>query len=328
MKAEKEVNVWALGDLCTPWCIHGVATLRIADHLAAGIDQIDDLARAAGCDTYVLHSVLGHLVGKGVFEEPTPGRFALNTAAQDLLDPIVRLSFDLHGLGGRFAYAWGTMLKYVQTGDPAYHEVFGRPFWEDLNAHPEIAASFDTLIGPAGHGTPDPNFEISGGWESIKTVVDIGGGTGAMLAEILRSRPQLRGILVYQAATVARSGPIFEAAGVTGRVTTAGQNFFEPLPAGADLYLLRGIINDFPDREAVTILQRCAEAAHPAGRVVVLKSVGPEDARKDLTIEMILLGGKHRTVNEFRELAEKAGLAVLNAEPHPAGYYVVECRPV
>ena len=125
MKAEKEVNLWALGDLCTPWCIHVAATLRIADHLAAGIDQIDDLARAAG---------------------------------------------------------------------------------------------------------------------------------------------------------------------VTGRVTTAGQSFFEPLPAGADLYLLRGIINDFPDREAVTVLQRCAEAARPAGQVVVLKGVGPEDAHKDLTIEMILLG--------------------------------------
>ena len=67
-----------LSDLCTPWCVHVAATLRIADHIAAGISDIDGLAAAAGCDADALHSLLGHLVSKGVFEEPMPGRFALN----------------------------------------------------------------------------------------------------------------------------------------------------------------------------------------------------------------------------------------------------------
>src|ERR1051325_7035983 len=89
---------------------------------------------------------------------------------------------------GRLATPGATMLQYVRTGKPAYHEVFGRPFWEDLDAHPDIAASFDALIGPAGHGTPNPEFQITGGWESVRTVVDVGGGTGAMLAQILRTR--------------------------------------------------------------------------------------------------------------------------------------------
>jgi SAM-dependent methyltransferase len=225
------------------------------------------------------------------------------------------------------AHAWGTLLTYVRTGAPAYHEVFGRPFWEDLDAHPDVAGSFDALIGLVGHGTPDPEFQITGGWGSVRSVVDVGGGTGAMLAEILRRWPEVRGTLVDLPRTVARAAETFRAAGVAGRVTAVGQSFFDPLPAGADLYLLRGVLNDWPDREATAILRRCAEAARPAGRVVVLKGVGPDDAPRGLMIEMVLVGGKHRTVTEFRELARAAGLEVVAAGRQPSGYFVVECRP-
>jgi SAM-dependent methyltransferase len=326
MAEQGSVDLWSLSDLCTPWCLHVVATLHIADHIAAGNAEIERIAAAAGCDPDALHRVLGHLAGKGVFQETAPGRFALNDAARGLLDPSMRLGLDLQGIGGRMAYAWGTLLAYVRTGAAAYHEHFGLPFWEDLDAHPDIAASFDALIGPPGHGTPDPEFQITGGWEPVRTVVDVGGGTGAMLAEILRARPEIRGTLVDLPRTIARSSEIFHAAGVANRVTAVGQSFFDPLPAGADLYLLRGVLNDWPDREATAILSRCAEAARPSGRVVVLKGVGPDDAPKRLSIEMVLLGGKHRTVGEFRELARQAGLEVLAAGRQPS-YFVVECRP-
>jgi SAM-dependent methyltransferase len=327
MSEQNVVDLGALSDLCTPWCVHVVATLRIAENISAGTDQIDDLAAAAKCDSYVLHRVLDHLVSKGVFEQPTPGRFSLNEAARGLLDPSQLIGLDLEGIGGRMAHAWSTLLSYVRTGAPAYHEIFGRPFWEDLDSHPEIGASFDALIGLMGHGVPDPEFQISGGWEPVRTVVDAGGGTGAMLAEILRARPWIRGTLVDLPRTVARSAETFQSAGVSGRVTTIGQSFFDPLPAGADLYLLRGVLNDWPDREVVAILSRCAEAARPAGRVVVLKGVGPAGAPRRLAIEMVLVGGKHRTVAEFSELARHSGLEVVAAGQQPS-YFVVECRPV
>ncbi len=76
------------------------------------------------------------------------------------------------------AHTWGTLLEYVRTGQPAYQKVFGRPFWEDLAAHPNIAADFDALMGPAGHGMPDFDIELTGGWDAIRTMVDVGGGTG------------------------------------------------------------------------------------------------------------------------------------------------------
>lgn len=328
MSQQEGADLDALSNLRTPWCIRVVATLRIADHIATGIEKIDNLAAATDCDPYALHRVLTHLVGKGVFEEPAPGRFVLNEAARGLLDPSQHLGLDLNGIGGRLAHVWGTLLTYVQTGRSAYHEIFGRPFWDDLDAHPEVADSFDALIGPAGHGTPNPEFHITGGWQAVRTVVDVGGGTGAMLAEILRARPTIHGTLVDQPGTVARSVEIFRAAGVTERVTTVGQSFFDPLPAGQDLYLLRGILNDWPDREATAIMRCCAQAATPDGRVVVIGGVVPDDAPRELTIEMVLLGGKHRTVTELGELAREAGLEVVAAGSQPSGYFVVECLPI
>jgi SAM-dependent methyltransferase len=327
--SQKEVaDLWALSDLCTPWCVHTVATLRIADHIAAGIDKIDDLAAAAKCDSDVLHCVLGHLVSKGVFQEPERGRFALNEAARGLLDPASRLGLDLEGLGGRMAYAWGSLLSYARTGAPAYHEIFGLPFWEDLEAHPDIAASFDALMGPPGHGTPDPEVLVTGGWEEVKTVVDVGGGTGALLAEVLRARPEIHGTLVDLPRTVARASSIFQAAGVGDRVRTVGQSFFDPLPAGADLYLLKSILHDWPDREAKLILSRCAEAARPSGRIVILGGVSPDDRADPQLLMMVLLGSKDRTLKEFRELAHEASLKVQAAGRLPSGRFAVECRPM
>jgi 2,7-dihydroxy-5-methyl-1-naphthoate 7-O-methyltransferase len=263
--AEEEVDLDALLDLRTPWSLRVAATLGIAGHLRAGPRTADELAAAAGCDAKALYVVLAHLAGKGVFTMDDR-RFGLNPAAErlDQMAPYL----DLDGIGGRLAGAWGTLLDYVRTGEPGYAERFGRPFWADLAAHPELSAAFDALMGPDGHGTPDHDIELTGGWDGIRTVVDIGGGTGAMLAELLRRHRDVHGILVDLPATIARSGPLFAAAGVADRVTTVGQSFFDPLPAGADLYLLKKVLNDWPDRETVLILRRCAEAAGTDGRVV------------------------------------------------------------
>jgi hypothetical protein len=327
MPEQHKVDLWQLTDLCTPWCIHVIATLRIAEHITSGKDHIADLAAAAACDQYALHRVLTHLVQKGLFEEPASGRFVVNDAARSLLDPGMRIGLDLSGIGGRMAGAWTTLPAYVRTGKSSYHEVFGMSFWEDLNAHPDIGASFDELMGITGHGTPNADFPITAGWDSVRTVVDVGGGTGAMLAELLRLRPNLRGTLVDFPQTVARSAATFSAAGVADRVTTAGQSFFDPLPAGADLYYLRKVIDNWPDTEAKAILIRCAEAACPSGRVVILGGAVRDNAPRPISIDQVLVGGKHRTESELRDLARSAGLNVIANASAQSGYHVTECRP-
>jgi len=323
------VDLEKMLDLATPWCLRVAATLRIPEHIAAGHTGIADLAAAAGCDPDALHAVLGHLVSQGVFTEASPGRFACNQAAEQLASvPFL----DLAGIGGRMARSWGTLLDYVRTGQPAYQQVFGRPFWEDLAAHPLIGAEFDALMGPAGHGVPDYDIELSDGWAAVRTVVDVGGGTGAMLASLLRRHPRARGILVDLPGTVARAGELIESFGVAGRVTVAGQSFFDPLPAGADLYLLKSVLNDWPDEPTVAILGRCAEAARTArtartASIAVLGGVAADEAPRPLGIDMLVAGGKTSTLSQFTELARRAGLDVIAARTQSSGRYVVECRP-
>lgn len=329
MDPNEPVDLWALADLCTPWCVHVVVTLRIADHIAAGLFEVCELAQASATNPDALHQVLRHLVSKGVFEERSPGRFALNEAARGLLDPGMRLGFDLGGIGGRMAHAWGSLLSAVRTGESAYHTVFGRPFWDDLDAHPEVAASFDALMGPSGHGIPDPDIALADGWDSVRTVIDVGGGTGSFLAEILRARPDVRGVLVDRPRTIARSTGTFVDAGVADRVTTVGQSFFDPLPAGADIYFLKNVLADWPDRDALVLLRRCAEAARPSGRVVILGGVSPdaEFGPSPELLMLVLVGGKPRTLSQFRELAHQAGLSIRSAGRQSSGRYFVECQP-
>jgi 2,7-dihydroxy-5-methyl-1-naphthoate 7-O-methyltransferase len=323
------MDIFALSDLCTPWCVHVVATLRVADRIAAGATNVADIAAACGVDADSLHRVMRHLAEKGLFEESRPGEFALSPDARPLLDEGTQIGLDLDGFGGRMARAWGTLLSAVRTGKPAYREAFGREYWEDLEAHPDIAEGFDRLMGPAGHGIPDPSVLLNpADWKSVRTVVDVGGGTGSLLAEVLRAYPHVRGILVDLPRTVARADATFDAAGVAERVTLVPQSFFDPLPAGADLYLLKNVLDDWPDDEARSILKRIAEAARPSGRLVAIGAVTPGDQASPELLMMVLVGGKGRTLEEFRELARSAGLEVTAAGHQDSGKYIVECRPL
>ncbi len=182
-------------------------------------------------------------------------------------------------------------------------------------------------MGP-GHGTPDPAVLPDGDWSRVRTVVDLGGGTGMLLAEILRAHPDVRGTLVDRPPTIAQSLSVFEAAGVADRVTTVGQSFFDPLPAGADLYVIKNVLADWPDREAALLLGRCAEAARPAGQIVVVGGV-TLDARvaSPELLMLVLAGGKSRTLEEFTALAAGAGLEVTGTGRQAGGRSLIVCRP-
>lgn len=322
------MSLWELSDLSTPWCVHVAATLRVADRLVDGPMAIRPLAQACAADADALARVLRQLVSKGVFEEPQVGSFALNDAAREFLNEGTCLGLDLDGFGGRMAHAWGTLLSAVRTGKCAYSEAFGRTFWQELDANPAIGAQFDDVLGPAGHGIPDPEVLVDpADWASVKTVVDVGGGTGSLLAEVLKARPGVRGILVDLPRPVATSARMFQEAGVADRATAVAQSFFDPLPAGADVYLMKNVLADWPDAEALALLKRCAEASRPNGRLVLLGGVSSGDRPSPELLMLVLVGGRSRTLDEFREMARVAGLTVTKTGRQPSGRFIVECRP-
>jgi 2,7-dihydroxy-5-methyl-1-naphthoate 7-O-methyltransferase len=128
--------------------------------------------------------------------------------------------------------------------------------------------------------------------------------------------------------TVARSGEVFRAAGVADRATTVGQSFFAELPGGCDLYILKNVLADWPDREAKAILKRCGEAARPSGRVVVFTGAGPGEEASPELLMLVLVGGRGRTLEEFREMGREAGLQLTAAGRQPTGRFIAEFRPL
>jgi hypothetical protein len=129
------------------------------------------------------------------------------------------------------------------------------------------------------------------------------------------------------ARPVATAKRMFAEAGVADRATTVAQSFFDPLPAGADVYMIKNVLADWADEGALALLKRCAEAARPNGRVVVLGGVTEADRPSPELLMLVLVGGKSRTLAEFRELAGKAGLSVTGTGRQPSGKLIVECRP-
>jgi len=145
--------------------------------------------------------------------------------------------------------------------------------------------------------------------------------------DALRRHPHARGILVDLPGTVARASQIIESFGTGGRMAVEGQSFFDPLPAGADLYLLKSVLNDWPDEPTVAILRRCAEAGLPTAAIAILGGVSADEAPRSLGIDMLVAGGKTSTLTQFTQLARQAGLDVIAARTQASGRFVVECRP-
>jgi 2,7-dihydroxy-5-methyl-1-naphthoate 7-O-methyltransferase len=306
------VDLQALSDLATPWFLRVAVTLRLPELINDGIDDVERLADKTGATADGVWAVLVHLSEHGVFAQVEPGRYMMNEPARALLDTGQRLWLDLNGIGGRFAGAWAGLVDLVRTGRPGYERLFGRNFWDDLTEHRHLGKSFDALMG-AGHGDPDRIPPLVGGWTAVRAVVDVGGGLGHVLANLLAANSHLLGTLVDLPATAERARAALDAGGVADRVTIVGQSFFERLPPGGDVYLLRSVLNDWPDEEAQRILARCAEAAGPGRRILVAGGVRPDDAPPRIEIDKLVTGGRDRPLHEFRMMAEAVGVDVAVA---------------
>ncbi|WP_198541281.1 methyltransferase [Parafrankia soli] len=321
-----------LMDLVTPMALRVAATLRLADFTpddgAADGTDLDVLAESVEADPNALARVLRHLTQHGIFTEPGPGRFAANPAAALLRTGALGAAWlDLTGFGGQMDLAFTGLLHTVRTGEPAWEQVFGQPFWPYLDANPAISASFDAVMAiEAGNTAVATGFD----WSTVSHVADIGGGSGTLIAEVLRHNPHLRGTLADLPKTAARAREHLAGLGLDSRCEVIGQSFFDPLPAGRDVYLLTRVIHDWDDAAASAILRRCAEAAGAAGRVLVIESAPEHDpagfAEMDLRM-LVLAGGRERTLDDYAALATDAGLRVDKIHHQVERYVIIECVP-
>lgn len=324
---ELERKMRALSDLVTPYAIRVAATLRLADLIEAGARRPDELARRCGADAAALERVLRHLVAKGVFAQPEAGTFALTDLSRLLLTDQhnggMTPWLDVEGGLGRSDMALSGLLQAVRTGQPVYEDMFGRTFWEDLEAHPGRGRAFDALMAVQVAQVAD-DVATAYDWSGVRHVVDVGGGTGTLLAALLTKYPALVGTLVDLPSSVEAGRRDLVAAGLSDRCGYFRGSFFDPLPPGGDVYVLSRILHDWSDDEATAILRRCAEAAAAvaaagaagaAGRVLVVESLIADGEPSSVTTTMDLrmlanFGGQERSLAGYRGIAAAAGLAL------------------
>jgi hypothetical protein len=322
----------SLARMAEPWALRVAATLRIADLVAAGHRTLTELATRAYVDRDSLGRLLRFLCARGVFTETAPGIFGLTGPAELLRDDHpggTRQWLDLSGAGGAMESVYAGLLDSVRTGTPAYPSLAGRSFWEDMVADPALSESFASLMEARSAGVAD-DMAHRYPWSNVRSLVDVGGGTGKVLARILAAHPHLRGILFDRIASSPATMELFRQAGLEDRCTNVTGDFFGELPAGADVYMLHSVVHDWPDPEAAVILRRCAVAAGSKGRVLLVEFIVSEGVNDyevtAMDLRMLLLfGGKERTMKQFSELADGAGLRIREAQPTVSPYWLIEC---
>jgi hypothetical protein len=324
-------ELWAAADLLTPMAIRVAATLRLADRIAAGRRTVEALAAETDVDRDALGRLMGHLVAADVLSREESGAYGLTAMGERLRDDHpdgIRRWIDLEGAIGRADLCFVQLLHTVRTGEPAYPRQFGRGYWEDLSADPELGASFDALMG-SRLAADASAVAAAYPWGSLGHVVDVGGGNGSLLIAILRAHEDLRGTVLDLDGPAARARQAVASAGLGHRADVQAGSFFDPLPAGAGGYLLSGVLHDWDDDDAARILRRCAEAASGTGKVLVMEHI--EDAYTASNTEgdlrmLCYVQGRERTRGQLDELARSVGLQVRSVKPAGA-HSLIELLP-
>lgn len=308
------------------------AKLGIAEQLARGPRTPEALAKKVGADAGALRRVLRALASIGIFAETPRGTFKLTPLAATLREgaPGSLKHFALMMVEGYNWSAWQELLDGVKTGLLPFPRVHGQAIFDYLRDHPEddriFSASMASISGPE-------NAAVARALDfgRFRTLVDVGGAHGHLLATILGRHRRLRGVLYDQPQVVANApaSGFITARGVAGRIEVEGGNFFNAVPQGADAYIMKYIMHDWTDDQCARILGHIRRAMAPGGRVLVVEHVirpgNAPDWGKMLDINMLVLtGGRERTKDEFAALFARAGLRLRRVHKTAAAVSIVE----
>lgn len=322
--------------LWVPQAIHAAAELGIADALAEGPLSASDVASRLRTHSDATARLLDALAVLGLVERRA-GTFALSELGRYLCDGAdgsrrawARL------MGGEHVWrAWGRLTDCVRTGKAAWTATSGErtsetETFDALSADPEAAAVFHRAMADGTRGAA-PAIVEAAELRDARSVVDVGGGHGELLAAALTAHPELRGRVFDLAHAEAGAKALFAARGVEARASFIAGDLFAEDPPAADVLLLKSVIHDWDDARSVAILRRCAAAIGERGRLVVVEPPAPEPgsevpesfawivAFSDLNM-LVNTGGRERTAAEYTRLLEQAGLRV-RAVRSAGGFY-------
>lgn len=309
--------------------IHVAAVLGIADLLKDGARKCDDLAKATDTHPEGLYRLLRALAAVGVFNEGSNRDFSLTPLSESLRSDAEEPARGWAVLIGQeyFWNTWGHLLKGIQTGKNVFPQLYGTDVWSYRADRPELNAIFNDAMSTNARALSQ-RLVAAYDFSQHTVIVDVGGGRGTLLADILAANPGVRGIVFDQPHVV--SDEDLKAAGVVDRCEVVGGSFFESVPEGGDAYILKSIIHDWTDEDSVAILKVCRAAMAQGAKLLVIEQVvsgpneGPVTKLSDLNM-LVLPGGRERTEEEFRRLYEASGFRLVRIVPlAPDGYCVIE----
>ena len=313
--------------------VYAAAKLGIADHLAAGPRSAVELADATRTHAPSLHRLMRTLAGLGILTERDAQRFALTRLGEALKSdaPGSARATLIAFCGPAFWHSWEEILYSLQTGKTGFEKAFGMPVFDYLSQHPEEASYFsEAMVG--FHGAEPPAVARAYDFSGTKTIVDVGGATGNMLAAILSHHAAPRGVLFDRPHVVRDASALLRARGVDERVTIEPGDFFESVPAGGDVYLLSHIIHDWNEEQCLTILGHCRNVIQPDGRLLIIETVlptgdTPHQGKVQDMVMLVVPGGQERTEAEYASLLGKAGFRLGRVVPTESVVSVVEALP-
>jgi hypothetical protein len=306
------------------------AQLEVADRLAGGARASSELAAELGLNAAAFHRFLRTLAGMGLLTEVRSKTFALTSLGAALKKDAPGSAYaSILTLAGPIGQGSWQLLPYsLETGKPGLDHAFGQPLFEYLAQRPREASLFsETMVG--FHGAEPPAVAAAYDFSGFRSIVDVGGATGNMLAHILQRHRGPRGVL-FDLPHVVTDAPAFLAArGVAERVSIEPGSFFERVPAGHDAYILSHIIHDWDPAQCQTILGHCRSAIDPKGRLLIVEMVLPEGdtPHPGKMLDMMMLvgpGGQERTPSEYAELLGKAGFKMTQVVPTASAVSIVE----
>jgi len=309
-----------------------VADLGVADHIEAGAPQSAAcLAKATGSHERSLYRALRFLAGHGLFRETKNGEF-------DHTDLSASLRNDAEGsyrAAARLFHtsfaAWDGLDHSVRTGEPGFSKVYGKPLFDYIGEHSELAPVLDAGMTSV-HGYETAAMMEAYDFGAIEILIDIGGGNGSLIGSVLQRHPKMRGMLFDLSHVVARARANLKRYDVSDRCQVIEGNFFESVPSGADAYLLRHVLHDWTDERCLQILGLCRNAISKQGKLLVVECVIPAgndySSSKDFDMTMMVFpGGLERTELEFRTLFKRAGFELTAVMPTSTMVSVIEGKP-
>ncbi len=310
--------------------VYAAVKLGLPDRMGIRSWPPEQLAAELGLSAPHLLRFLRGLSALGICDELPDGSFALAPAGRSLQSASPsRLAEKVQIVVEQYWQPWANLVSCLETGKPSFDHVFGMTVWDWRRQHGEQDALFNAYLAKETLAQADSILEALD-FSRARSVADIGGGGGGLIAAVVKAHPHVEGVLFDRLQTIETAKPYLQSLGVAERVQCLGGDFLSEVPVKADLYLLKSVLQQWNDADSATILRNCRSAMQDAARLLVIERLLPEQASDDPASIMVdlhmmtITGGRTRSLDQFEALLSQAGLRIAKVTPTRSGLAIIE----